>query len=243
MAPGRPAEPGSSGATDTQDLMSGKLRILPFPAGILLIALATAAAPQPGIARPDAQVLDFAVSLGNKPIGSHRFEIRHTGEGQHSMSSSASFDVRILGVRAYHYEHTADEQWESGCLQRLLASTNANGKRLQVDARRENHALHVTKPAPVVHDTACMLTYAYWDKAILKQSRLLNPQTGHYDEVRIEPAGTEQIKVRGLPVQATRYRLVSRDHTIDLWYSSEGQWLQLDSSVPGGMHLRYRLKG
>ena len=70
----------------------------------------------------------------------------------------------------------------------------------------------------------------------------LNPQTGEFDAVEIDAVGEEQITVQGAVRTARRYRLRTPSLRIDLWYSPEGQWLQLASPARGDRQLLYRLR-
>jgi hypothetical protein len=60
--------------------------------------------------------------------------------------------------------------------------------------------------------------------------------------VSIEPAGPDQITVRGNPVEAARYVLRARDMEITLWYSQDDEWLALDSKTASGRRIRYRIE-
>jgi hypothetical protein len=86
------------------------------------------------------------------------------------------------------------------------------------------------------------MTFAYWNPAMLTQSRLLNSQNGEYIDVKIAQAGTESIDVRGVSTPATRYELRSKKMSIDLWYSQDNQWLALESRTERGQRLIYKLK-
>jgi hypothetical protein len=48
--------------------------------------------------------------------------------------------------------------------------------------------------------------------------------------------------VRGLPTAATRWRITGPAQPIDIWYSLQGDWVGLDSTVAGGRQLSYRLE-
>jgi hypothetical protein len=88
----------------------------------------------------------------------------------------------------------------------------------------------------------CVMSFAYWNPALLKQTRLLNSQTGQYENVTITALGDEVIEVRGAPVTAKRYRILGSKHPIELWYGPGERWLALQSSLEGGRKLRYLLK-
>ena len=55
------------------------------------------------------------------------------------------FDVRVLHVPLYRYEHWDQERWESGCLQRIESHTDDDGQALQVQARRDDTGLDLSR--------------------------------------------------------------------------------------------------
>lgn len=186
------------------------------------------------------QQYDFEVLLDGKPIGRHGFQIDRGPGGIEQVVSTARFDVKILGLTVYRYRHDATERWRDGCLVAIEARTRDNGEELQVMATEQGGALHLQAPRTESR-SGCVSAYAYWDRdRLLAQRELLNPQTGVFDAVRIEPAGDELLDVRGVQYRAQRYRLRGEALSIDLWYSAEGEWLQLASVARGGRQLLYR---
>ena len=85
------------------------------------------------------------------------------------------------------------------------------------------------------------MSFAYWNPDFLNESQLLNPQTGEYVDVNVEVVGTEMLEVRGQPVDATRFRLTAYEVDVTLWYSSDNEWLALESVAKGGHIIRYEL--
>ena len=77
---------------------------------------------------------------------------------------------------------------------------------------------------------------------MLRQTQLLNAQTGALDQTRVVDLGGETITGRGAPVPAKRYRITGPKNPIDLWYSPADEWLALESTLTGGRRLRYALK-
>lgn len=74
---------------------------------------ADGAAPRPGR-------WDFAVTLDDKRIGRHRFELAgDPATGEWTLKSRAEYDVKILGLTVYTYRHSATERWRAGCLAQL----------------------------------------------------------------------------------------------------------------------------
>lgn len=188
----------------------------------------------------DGEVHRFRVLLDGKPIGTHQFEITRAHDGVERVASLARFDVKILGLTVYRYRHEAQEQWQGGCLTGMQASTSDNGRALQVRAALKDGALHVEAPRADRRDD-CVVAYAYWDRdRLLAQRELLNPQTGEFDAVRIESLGEESLDVDGRPRPAERYRLSGDELAIDLWYSPQGEWLQLASAARGDRQLLYQ---
>lgn len=187
------------------------------------------------------RVFHFDVLLDGKPIGTHEFRLTTTPDGTLDVRSEARFDVRVLGLVVYRYRHQASEQWRAGCLQRVEAETRDGGELLSVSGSQRGGRFELHRPASRASSSACVGSYAYWDPAqLIDRSELLNPQTGAFDAVRFEKIGEENIEVQGRPRAAQRHRLRGAGLSIDLWYSPEGEWLQLASAARGDRQLLYR---
>lgn len=183
----------------------------------------------------------FDVFLDDSKIGYHRFDFNDLdGNGAGAVvTSEAKFDVKFLFITAFRYRHTAAERWVGGCLDTLDASTNANGKRLEVTGERTASGFVVKNGAAAESLPDCVMTFAYWNPGFLEQSRLLNPQTGEYLDVDIEPLGPDAIRLSGEEVTAERYRVTARNTDLTVWYSPDKEWLALESVAKGGRIIRY----
>ena len=181
-------------------------------------------------APPPTGEWNFRALLDGKPIGQHRFSV--SGEGvERKVVSEASFAVKFLGITAYRYRHKATEQWHDNCLTALHSTTDDDGKPESVRADQNDAALR-----------GCVMSFAYWNPAIQTQTRLLNAQTGKLETVQVKRIGNGPIDVRGKPVEATEFRITGAANPIAVWYSAQGEWLGLDSTVAGGRKLSYRLQ-
>jgi hypothetical protein len=184
----------------------------------------------------------FRVLLGDSDIGEHRF-VLHEQDGQRTMRIAAVFAVKLLGLTVYRYRHEATEQWAGNCLARLDAQTDDNGTRLQVAARPAGERrLQVESSQGSAELGPCVMSFAYWNPAMLQQSALLNSQTGKLEAVRIRALGETSIPVRGQAQPARHYAIEGLEQPIELWYSLQGEWLALQSTVAGGRRLRYVLQ-
>jgi len=184
--------------------------------------------------------LRFQVFLDDRPIGEHSFRI--TGDGDlKRVSSRAAFDVDFLFINAYRYRHSSQEVFRDGCLTEISASTDDNGKRLRVDGVADGDGLRIEKPDGVERAEGCVMTFAYWDPSFLDQSRLLNPQTGDLEPVRVQRKGNDRIETAGgRAVPAERYALSTGELTIDLWYNDDLGWVGLESDTGKGRRIIYR---
>lgn len=183
---------------------------------------------------------NFRVLLDGKPIGEHRFTLK-TDAGQRVLKSVAAFDVKVLGFTAYRYRHDATEQWRGDCLAALVAKTDDDGKPSTVQLRGNGEALDLQGPQGTEKLDGCVMSFAYWLPSMLKQSRLLNAQTGRYEAVKIASMGEDKVEAQGKTVEARRYRITGPEQPVDLWYSADGDWLGLESTVSGGKRkLTYR---
>ena len=58
-------------------------------------------------------------------------------------------------------------------------------------------------------------------------------------DVDISSPVFEELEVRGESRPSYRYRLAAGAINLDLWYSTDNEWLALESEVRGGRTLRY----
>jgi hypothetical protein len=200
-------------------------------------ALFTAAGYSTGIA---PRTWNFSAYLDDAPIGYHRFTLREDS-ARTELRSEARFEVKVMFITVYLYAHDAVEQWRGNCLESLTSRTDSNGDRQTVAGTREGAGFAIATGRSVETIDGCVMSFAYWNPAMLGQSQLLNSQTGKYEQVRIVALGEEKLSVRGEPVNAKRYRITGPRQPIDLWYSTGDEWLGLESTVAGGRRLRYRL--
>lgn len=188
-----------------------------------------------------AREWSFNAYLDKSKIGEHIFSLSENGP-QRQLISKANFDVKILFINAYHYEHTAIEKWAGDCLTTIDAKTIENKENTLIKGALTNSSFAVDMPKGHLTLPECPMTFAYWNPKMLNQRKLLNPQTGEWLDVNIKPLGNEQIEVRGEPRMAEKYRLEAPKMKIDLWYSPEKEWLELQSTTPEGYLITYKLK-
>jgi hypothetical protein len=193
-----------------------------------------------GQIQAEVRAWNFRVFLDDAEIGYHRFTLRQ-GTRERELTSEARFDVKFLFFSAYRYQHEATERWRGDCLAGVAARTNDNGELYRVEAAHDGERFLVETQAGRDELAGCVMTFAYWNPRMLRQTRLLNVQTGEYTNVTVTPAGEELILVRGQPTSARRYALRGEKIAIDLWYSADGDWLALESTTAGGRRVRYQI--
>jgi Family of unknown function (DUF6134) len=207
-----------------------------------LFALALLASGAASADGPASGEWNFRVLLDDSPIGEHRFTLAASGE-ERKLTSEATFAVKLLGVTVYRYRHSAIEQWRGDCLRQLASKTDDDGTPEKVDASvTGDGALAVTTAKGTQPVDGCVMSFAYWNPAIRKQERLLNSQSGKLEAVQVSRVGSGTVDVRGQPMAATRWRIATPAQPIDVWYSAQGEWIGLDSTVSGSRKLSYRLR-
>ncbi len=189
-----------------------------------------------------AQEWRFNVYLDDKPIGYHNFEVKPDENGNRTVSIEANFDVKFLFINVYSYRHDNTEQWHQQCLNSIESNTDDNGKRYLIRGERQGEIFHLETDRQSTSLPDCVMTFAYWDPAILKADRLLNAQTGEYVDIEVTQINSEKIEIAGTPVLANRYRVATEVGDIDLWYAAnDNRWLALESTTESGRTLRYRM--
>jgi hypothetical protein len=181
----------------------------------------------------------FRVMLDDMEIGTHEFRIERA-DGREIVDSRADFDVRLLFVNLYSYEHRDREIWQDGCLVALESRTDDNGRAFAIQAERRDDGLLVDRGQESEVLQGCVRTFSYWDPAFLEQERLLNSQDGSYVEVRVTPLAETLLQVDGAAVPARAWRIEApQDVDLKVWYEvGTERWLALES-VRDGRTVRY----
>lgn len=180
----------------------------------------------------------FKVFLDDREIGYHKVSLIPEEEGRR-VSVEARFKVKFLFITAYRYEHKTEELWEGSCLTDIQSRTDDNGKKLFVRASSASNDFELVTHDGMQQLDGCVRSFAYWAPELLKTQRLLNTQTGEYQEVEVLELGDNPIEIEGEMVDARQYRLLIEDFSIDLWYTPDMDWLALQSITEGGHRLRY----
>ncbi|MDB4453007.1 DUF6134 family protein [bacterium] len=188
---------------------------------------------------PQQSQWQFKVLLDSREIGSHQFTVSRAN-GQQTIQTDASFDVKVLFVNLYRYRHQNTEVWQGNCLRSINAETDANGKQFSVAGQANDSYFQVNTASTETELPACIMTFAYWNPAFLTEDKLLNSQTGEYEDVTITRVGEESLRVNDEAVAAVRYLIDLKAGPITLWYgASDFRWLALESVAAGGRTLRY----
>ncbi|MGQ0442308.1 MAG: DUF6134 family protein [Methylophilaceae bacterium] len=185
----------------------------------------------------------FDVYLDKSRIGTHVFTLSES----HQLTSRAKFNVKVLFIEAYNYDHVSKEQWQSDCLTTVEANTKENKVVTKVAGKLLNGQFSIDNDTQKQTLPACVMTFAYWNPKILTQTKLLNPQNAEYLDTKIEKIGTENIDVKGQKIETTHYLLQGSlagkvKLNIDLWYDQQKNWAALQSTTPEGYKIIYKLK-
>jgi len=188
---------------------------------------------------PTSREWRFEVLLDDKPIGFHHFNLNTAGDTR-ELRGEAQFRVKLLGLTVYNYSHSNLELWQYECLQHIDASTDKNGKDLFVRGSSDGEQLLLEYTNGYSSVSGCVMTFAYWNPEILAQQRLLNAQTGEYLDVSVQHLGEKKLRVQDGTVSAQYYRISTEERDIELWYTTDRDWLALSTTINGGRQLYYR---
>ncbi len=189
-----------------------------------------------------AQEWSFDVYLDKSKIGKHTFSL----DNNNVLTSRAKFNVKVLFIDAYKYDHTAKEQWKGDCLSSLEANTVENKVVTNVKADSATGSFQLTSARAAQPFPSCVMTFAYWNPRILEQAKLLNPQNAEYLNITVEKLANESIMVKTKPTETTHYKLKGaldgkNKLNIELWYNLKNEWVALKSITPEGYAIVYKL--
>ena len=189
-----------------------------------------------------AQEWAFNVFLDKSKIGSHTFTLN-----DNTLTSKAKFNVKVLFIEAYKYDHTSKEQWQNDCLTNIEVNTIEDKITTIVKGKKVTSGFEISDGKTSQTLPECVMTFAYWNPKILDQSKLLNPQNAEYLDTTFTKLGTAKIDVKGKPTETTHYKLSGalngvKKLNIELWYNQNNDWVALKSVTPEGYNIIYKLK-
>lgn len=203
--------------------------------------LALALSPVPAVSQ--AKEWAFDVFLDKSKMGQHTFALSNN-----QLTSTAKFNVKVLFIQAYTYDHTAVEQWRDGCLVSLNTNTVENKVIDEVKGSLAESGFVVDNGKTTQTLPECTMTFAYWDPKILQQTKLLNPQNGQWLDVKVSKVNDETLTVKNKPTKTVHYKLTGTlagksKLNIELWYTADTlEWVALKSLTPEGYVVNYVLR-
>jgi Family of unknown function (DUF6134) len=184
----------------------------------------------------------FNVYLDKSKIGTHSFTFN-----DNILVSRAKFNVKVLFIEAYKYDHTSKEQWQNDCLTNIDVNTTEDKITTNVKGKKVASGFEISDGKTSQTLAECVMTFAYWNPKILDQSKLLNPQNAEYLDTTFTKLGAAKIDVKGKPTETTHYKLSGalkgvKKLNIELWYNQANEWVALKSVTPEGYNIIYKLK-
>ena len=205
---------------------------------------------------PYGSSLSFAAVRNGQTIGHHRLTFQKNGE-QLTVSTAIDLAVKFMGVTAYRYMHRAQEVWSGDTFQGLTARTDDDGKKYAIQIRRDGAALAVERnarpdglsPATLERgfqrDGAVrttlppqLLPSTHWNVRQIRQSELVNTQTGTEVRIQVSVLGRETIRTANASIDATRYRYTG-DLLVDQWFDDAGRWVKTSFTASDGSTIEY----
>ena len=199
----------------------------------------SAGAQPPASAQPAAETLQYVIMRKGEQIGTHKFEFHRTGK-ETSVNIETNVEVKVLFVTAYRFQHVASERWVNGRLVALDAETDNNGKQHKVTAALKGSTLEVQADGKPMQVDKNIIPGSLWNPDLLRQSVMLDSQTGEVMPISVVDDGAEQVATENGPATAHRYTIKGK-FAQDVWYDSRGRLLQSQFSGPDGSVISYKL--
>lgn len=202
----------------------------------------------------------FAAYRNGQKIGSHALAFAING-ADCTITTSIDFAVRALGFVVYRYRHLCRETWSSARFTALASQTDDDGVTCAVEAHAGNGGLAVrTRASKAIVKTSGdgdealqpggwlskqlppgLMPSTHWNIEQVRQSALLNSQTGKLAAVAIAPGARETVRTAGGSLPASRYTY-SGDVRMTQWFDDRGRWVKSSFQVFDGSTIEYILQ-
>jgi steroid 5-alpha reductase family enzyme len=177
----------------------------------------------------------FKAFIDKKEVGYHSFKAYYHSSGIR-LEGEAKFEYKLLGITLFSYEHAVVEEYDNNyCLQKITSNTQIRDKSLSLQGNLTPQGFAVDAPTNEIHDTQCVVPFAYWAPTFVAQSELLNGQTGELVPVSITPESQ-------LNDLETSYRVETDEMSLAVRYDATGNWIGLISDLPAKRKLIYKIQ-
>ena len=188
----------------------------------------------------------YTVKIDDRIIGDHHFELTPSPSGV-TVLSNANFNVKLLFVTVFDYQHSNTESWNGNCLEQISSATKVNRRRYAVEGERTEGGFDITGSEGSRTLPDCVQTFAYWNPHFLTADNLLNAQTGLFDPVTVAQPVRETGEIAGRSTDLLRYDLTVNSaegpNAISVWYQENtGLWVGLESVTKDGQRVKYELQ-
>lgn len=191
------------------------------------LALFLLAAP----AAADTRTLTFDVKRDGASIGTHRVSIGTIG-ARTDVAIEIDLEVRFAFLTLYRYTHRARETWIGTDLVALDATTDDNGTPTRVAARAVPGGLAVEGSGGSYVAPAGTFPTSYWLREKVRQTRLLDTQSGKIVSVRNAGSDAREVPVDGT-VQPVEVHRIDGELVAEVGYAADGSWATLAFEARG----------
>jgi len=200
-----------------------------------------ASAPGAASTKPTEGTLRFDVVLDGRQIGEHALTFEAQPDGSLQVAIDIDLDITFGPFTVFAYTHRNRTAWRDGQLLALDSETDDDGERHWVRAISGDNGLTIQTDREAEIDVApTLLPSTYWMVSTVRQTQLINSQTGELLDVDVRKIGRDYLDGPGGLIAATHYRLEG-DLEIDLWYDDAGILVGL-AFVARGAQVEYRLR-
>jgi len=209
-------------------------RLIPW--SLLLLAL-----PVPAFADPIqlyGDTLQFDIQRNGRSVGEHRVIFTPAGADKLRVTAESSIAVPFLGFVAYRFHYRSVSLWRDGQLEQLEASTDDDGERSQVTARRDGNLFQIAGSSGAYPRGAPLYPTDHWHAGVLTQAAVLNTITGQLNSVAITAQGQEERATGTGPRRATRYAY-DGELQAEVWYDDARRWVGLRFAARDGSVIDY----
>ena len=173
------------------------------------------------------------------PPGRAEYVIRHESFGdigrhvitfacegaQTIVEAQVTIEIDILKIPVFRRNAHYREVWQDDRLIAFDSQFDENGELYEVHAHADGDLMIIEGEDGRIEAPASVISNHPWNGAVVLRPLLFDTRTGRLQRVRVTPVGEDAIETGGHQVSARRYH-VTGDLERELWYDSDGAWLQ-----------------
>ncbi len=179
----------------------------------------------------------YQIVRNGKKIGTHTIRFQPDEQGL-SVSIVSDIKVRVLKIPVYSFYYESIERWSTDRLLSIDSTVKEKGETVSTAYAFADGIATMTDPGGNTTTGNVNFGSNHWNNSVLTENQLFNTLTGRANSVTVSAPNAERLNIGNTEIDTTHH-VYSGELQAEVWYDSQGRWVQLLFKGEDGSVIKY----